>query len=569
MRKPLFSIVIITKNEENTLPRLFDSLKEFQSRGGEVVVLDTGSTDNTIQTAMNRGAVVFNSTDFGQFITTLGDSECMSINERFVADDDPPIVHFGNKLFNFSMARNTVSKLACNDFIVTMDADEAYSVLDIDKINDLIEQGYQQLEYQFVYAHDSQGRPAVQFIQSKAFDRRVMEWEGIVHEVLQGNAKRILVDESIIKLEHWQEPGKEHRGNYLVGLAYDCYQNPNKDRQSHYLARELMYTGRYKSAIKEFERHITMGGWVAEKAQSMIFMGDCFGKLNEPMAQLRWYAEAFATDSSRREALIKTALFYQHNNNWHGAAAYASAALQIPFVDYYANERHHYEDLPHSILYQALGWMGDIKGAQDHLWKCLQYQPYNEKYLHDTRYYFEYPAPDIDGWMTFEELSWLYNMANGRHKIIVEIGSWKGRSTHAILSGSKNTSTAVFAVDTWQGAKDPMDATNWLAKQEDIFEVFTKNTSWAKNLATYKMTSIQGAGMFEDETIGVCFIDAGHTKEELSADIKAWLPKVKKGGILCGHDYMPGTWMGVVEAVNELLGGPDEVHGTIWVKYIK
>jgi hypothetical protein len=58
-----------------------------------------------------------------------------------------------------------------------------------------------------------------------------------VHEVLGSNqpVKILLLDESVIRLEHFQEQGKDHRGNYLVGLALDCLENPDKDRQSHYL----------------------------------------------------------------------------------------------------------------------------------------------------------------------------------------------------------------------------------------------------------------------------------------------------------------------------------------------
>ena len=50
-----FSIVLIAKNESKTLPRLIGSLSEFQKRGGNILLLDTGSTDDTAQTIVKTG----------------------------------------------------------------------------------------------------------------------------------------------------------------------------------------------------------------------------------------------------------------------------------------------------------------------------------------------------------------------------------------------------------------------------------------------------------------------------------------------------------------------------------
>lgn len=390
---PKFSIVLITKNEGNTLERCMESLKEFRVRGGDIVICDTGSTDKTVEIGRSYGC---NVVEVGErFITTIDEDLAKKLNERFVIDNEEPIVKAGNRLFDFASARNYATSLAKNDMVCSLDADEAYSSLDIDKLNNLIDEGYQQFEYQFVFAFDQFNKPAVQFIQSKFFDRRVVQWTGCVHEVLDGNAKRLLLTEDVIKLEHRQEQGKEHRGNYLVGLALDCYQHPDKDRQSHYFAREMMWCGRPKSAIKEFKRHIDMNRWQTERAQSMIYIGDCYGMLNNPDKQIEAYSIAFGMDSNRREALMKTAYFYRHNVNHRAVIAYATAALTIPLSDYYANDIAMYEHAPHELLYHAYGWTGDIESARKHILKALEYQPNNKKYLEDTKYYFDKPLYKI------------------------------------------------------------------------------------------------------------------------------------------------------------------------------
>jgi glycosyltransferase involved in cell wall biosynthesis len=558
--KPKFSVVCIMKNESKSLEKCATGLKEFLERGGEWFILDTGSTDGSTELARSLGATVV---EVGEkFITTIDAEMAQKINDRFVVEGEEPIVKEGNRLFDFASSRNYATSLAKNDFILTLDIDEVYTNFNIDKINGWIDEGYTQFEYQFVFAHDGLGRPVIQFIQSKAFDRRKAHWEGVVHEVLQGPTKILRVGQEDIYLEHWQLPQGDHRSNYLVGLALDCYNNQKKDRQSHYLARELTWTKRPKSAIKEFERHIAMMAWGAERAQSMIFMGDCYGQLNQPDQQVKWYSMAYMTDTTRREALIKLAFFFQfHKLHW-GVIAYTKAALEIPWTDYYANDKAMYEHTPHELLYRAYGWVGNIPEAQKHLIECLRWQPGNPIYLRDTQFYFKYPAPNVDGWMTFEELQYLYEMA-GSHKCIGELGSWKGRSTNALATACKGI---VYAIDTWNGSKELRDDTNWMAKQEDIFATFLKNTEQFTNIITNRKAGMEACHDYEDKSFDAVFIDAGHTYEEVKEDIDAWLPKARM--ILCGHDYQPDFWMGVVKAVDEKFGKPDEIHGSIWTKYL-
>lgn len=557
--QPKFSIVLIAKNESKTLPRCVASLKEFQDRGGEIVLCDTGSTDGTADIARSLGCVVH---EVGEkFIKIIDKDLADKINERFIREGETPIVLEGNRLFDFAAARNYVTSLAKNDVVCTLDADEAYSVLDIDTINKLIDEGYEQFEYQFVFSHNSYGKPQIQFVQSKMFDRRKVSWSGVVHEVLGGHAKIVQVGPEVIYLEHWQIPGAEHRGNYLVGLALDCFENPDKDRQSHYFARELMWREHPKSAIAEFERHITMGGWVTERAQSMIFMGDAYGLINNPEKQVEWYHKAFYLDSNRREALIKLARFYRHNSNHRMVIHYAKAALDIPWSDYYANERAMYEQEPYELLYQAYGWVGDMENARKCLMKCLEYLPDYPFYLRDAKYYFEYPGNAISGWMTFEEQQFLHDMAK-KMESIAELGSWKGRSTHALATGCAGT---VTAIDTFGGSQDVGDLTMELAKTEDIYETFLKNTAQFTNIVVNRKDGTEASKDYADKSFDMVFIDAEHTYEALKNDIRHWKSKAKI--LLCGHDYSP-AWVGVRQAVDEELGGPDFVAGTIWGKWV-
>src|ERR1019366_591646 len=108
-----FSVVLICRNEAKTLPRLLKSLTEFQKRDGEIILLDTGSTDNTPDVARNLGCKV---TEVGErFLTVIDEYLAEKINTRFVIDNEQPIVAVGDKLFNYSFARNFAATLSSND----------------------------------------------------------------------------------------------------------------------------------------------------------------------------------------------------------------------------------------------------------------------------------------------------------------------------------------------------------------------------------------------------------------------------------------------------------------------
>lgn len=382
--KPLFSVVLIARNESKTLPRLVESLKEFKERGGEICLLDTGSTDNTPEIARSLGCKV---EEVGDRFRIKFDKEMTDkINQHFIVEGEEPIMKEGDSNFDYSSARNYAATLSSNDFIATPDCDEIYTKFDIDKINSEIEKGATQFEYNFVFAHDENGKPLIQFMHSKFYDRRVLKWVGIIHEVLSGNSKCVLLDESIIKLEHFQNV-ETNRSHYLTGLAYDCFINPENDRNSHYMGRELMYRGRFKSAIREFKRHILMNKWPTEAAQSMAFIGDCNIYLGDKEEALSWYLKSFDKEPNRREPIMKISEYYYRNNRPFESMIFAEAALKIKGVNYYANHQPYYEHVPHEILYWAYWQLGDVEKSKDHFLKAFAFDPKNPKYINDQKFY--------------------------------------------------------------------------------------------------------------------------------------------------------------------------------------
>ena len=75
--------------------------------------------------------------------------------------------------------------------------------------------------------------------------------------------------------------------------------------------------------------------------------------------------------------------------------------------------------------------------------------------------------------------------------------------------------------------------------------------------------SLSEVAKYPDDYFDIVYVDAAHEYESVKADIAAWLPKVKTGGVICGDDYVAG-WPGVVQAVDEAFPKINRVGGHQW-----
>jgi predicted O-methyltransferase YrrM len=163
--------------------------------------------------------------------------------------------------------------------------------------------------------------------------------------------------------------------------------------------------------------------------------------------------------------------------------------------------------------------------------------------------------PEIPGWMNGQELDWLFQRACEMESI-VEVGSWKGRSTRALLTGCKGP---VFAVDHFLGSPTELNGAHAEAKTIDIYKIFEENVGHFSNLVVLKMDSLEAAKRFNPKSVDMVFIDGEHEARSAKMDIEAWIPVCKK--ILCGHDLSMG---GVRTAIDEMNLKVQPEVGSIW-----
>jgi predicted O-methyltransferase YrrM len=163
-----------------------------------------------------------------------------------------------------------------------------------------------------------------------------------------------------------------------------------------------------------------------------------------------------------------------------------------------------------------------------------------------------------NGWMSEGELRWLAEAAS-RCRLIVEIGSWAGRSACAL---GAHTRGVVFCVDTWERA---LVHANGAVIEPTLFNEFCRNTTGLPVIPV--MTdSLTAAKWFLDSGVraDMIFIDANHEGPAVHADIMAWRPLLADGGTFCGHDYAFPAWPDVKTVVDELIPDADVIE-TIWI----
>jgi hypothetical protein len=176
---------------------------------------------------------------------------------------------------------------------------------------------------------------------------------------------------------------------------------------------------------------------------------------------------------------------------------------------------------------------------------------------------------EIPGWFNEE---WLYDrMIDGAslNATFVEVGCWLGKSTAYCAGRIRERGKAItfYAVDTWLGSPNEPAMVEAVARAGgSVYELFRANMEAAgvmETIRTLRLPSVAAATLFANGSVDFVFIDADHTSEAVQADIAAWRPKIRSGGILAGHDW--NTYSSVQQAVTAMLGRDFSVEGNCWI----
>lgn len=269
-------VYAICKNEEKFVKRWVESMKE----ADEIYVLDTGSNDNTVTLLKELGVKV----------------ETEEINP-----------------WRFDEARNRSLDMVPidADICVCTDLDEVFEPGWREKLERIWASDVTRVRYTYNWSFDEYGKPATTFLQNKIHSRKGYLWYHPVHEVLKVLEEEKEVTCKEIVLNHYPDSTKS-RGSYLPLLEMSVKEDPEDDRNMHYLGREYMYYGKWNEGIDTLIKHLHLprATWDAERCASMRFIARCYIGLKREKEAEMWYKEAIKEASYLRESYVELAQIY-------------------------------------------------------------------------------------------------------------------------------------------------------------------------------------------------------------------------------------------------------------------
>lgn len=149
-------------------------------------------------------------------------------------------------------------------------------------------------------------------------------------------------------------------------------------------------------------------------------------------------------------------------------------------------------------------------------------------------------AAAIEGWLSDAQGCALFQAAAATrgNGLIVEIGSWKGRSTAWLAAGARLAGARVYAIDPHTGSREDPDA--------DTLAEFRANLAYAgvsDVVETLVMTSTEAARALPGP-VELLFIDGDHSYEAVRRDVELWLPRLIEGAVVMFHDVGTAGYSG-------------------------
>lgn len=351
-------IYAISKNEEQFVDKWCDSMLEADS----VVVLDTGSTDKTVEKLRARGVTV----------------EVKEI-----------------KPWRFDVARNEAMKLVPDDcnILMSTDLDELLEPGWAQKLRDKwVESKHTRGMYKYIWSHLPNGEPGRVFAYNKIHDRNWI-WRYPVHELLwdinkqtENYSKENELDLfNDITLHHYPDLTKS-RSSYLPLLEQRERDYPEDTYGLIYLAHEYRYQGYYEKSIEKLNKVINLYDKDInnlEVASCYLFMGDNYVDLQKYPEAISSYLKGISIEPTYRELYLNLANTYLKTQEYDLAIYYIEKGLKKSYRHYTWLERDHswsYE--PYDLLclaYYYRGNKGDILTSLGCAFKALSYEPENER----------------------------------------------------------------------------------------------------------------------------------------------------------------------------------------------
>ncbi len=352
MKKLKIIVYAICKNEEKFVDRWVNSMKEADN----IYVLDTGSTDNSVEKLKKLGVKV----------------KSKIINP-----------------WRFDVARNESLKLVpCEaDICVCTDLDEIFVSGWRKKLENNWQEETTRVRYNYNWLLDEKNNPKVNFYIEKIHARKGYEWVHPVHEVLKyklNNEKFVLIDN--LTLNHYPDWEKS-RGSYLSLLELSVKEEPDDDRNMHYLGREYMYYKKWNKCIHTLKKHLSLPSaiWKDERCASMRFIARSYVNLKKYNKAKIWLNKAIKEAPYLRDPYVEMALLEFELKNYINVIVYCEKALLIKeHPKTYINEQFSFDGTIYDLLSVSFYYTNNLDKSLKNIDIALEYN-HNDKRLLDNK----------------------------------------------------------------------------------------------------------------------------------------------------------------------------------------
>ena len=351
---PTISLCMIVKNEEIHIARCLDSVAELVD---EIIIVDTGSTDSTVEIVSDYTSNIY----------------------LYTWKDD------------FSDARNYSFSKASMDYCMWMDADDILEEEEKEKFL-LLKQSLS-LDTDIVMmkyntSFDESGRPSFSYFRERWIRNCPQyRWVGAVHEVIVPNGKILYSDIAICHRK--MGVGDPDRNLKIYQKMIDATVTGVQLFRSYY-GRELYYHQQYEEAISVLEQFLLSAeGWIENKIEACSICADCYLRTGREELALTTLLRSMSFDLPRAELCCEIGKYFLEHGNFHNAIYWYEIALNTPKSEYSSGFilPDCYDYIPLLQLCVCYDRLGDQQKAKEYNEKAGAYKPYSQAYLYNKQYF--------------------------------------------------------------------------------------------------------------------------------------------------------------------------------------
>jgi tetratricopeptide (TPR) repeat protein len=348
MKIAVYSIAL---NESQFVQRWYESAKE----ADYILLADTGSTDDTKEVARSLGIHV---------------------------------VEISIKPWRFDDARNaSLAHIPLDiDYCIALDVDEVLAPGWRQHLEDTAKE-VTRPRYKYTWSWNDDGSEGLVYGGDKIHARQGYRWKHPVHEVL--NSYLIQEVQGWIGLEiHHHPDNSKSRGQYFPMLEMATAEDPEDDRNAHYLGREYYFQGMCDKAKEELQRHLSLkrAQWQPERAASMRYIAKC----SQGAEREEWLKRAATECPEGRESWVELAEYYYEQQMWAECYQLSLRALEIKEKPLqYLNDPKAWGSLPYDLAALAAHHLGYKEEALTFGQEALNLSPTDSRLQKNLEFYKE------------------------------------------------------------------------------------------------------------------------------------------------------------------------------------